>query len=344
MSEELVMIPQNAVEVFNPEAMTDFLCRVREEATSVVYDVNTNEGRNGIRSMAFKIAKTKTALDKAGKELVEPLKAKAKLVDEERKRARDELESLQKEVRKPLTEWEDKEKARVAKIDETIAHIKQIGEASYEDIDSINSAIEAIKADSSFDFQEKSDEASEVIELASLRLDKRKLEIVERDNAISAQKKAEEEARIAAEAARKEREEKERAEREERIRIEAKREAEARAAREAAAREEAAEREAQRKIDDERRRAEEAVRAAERAKVEAEQAAKRERDRIEAERKAEEEARKAREADKAHRVKIETEAVEALENLASSLGHDLSPLSIISAIEAGKIPHVTINF
>lgn len=351
MSEELVVVPANAVEVFNPEAMTSFLEHVRAEATSVVFDANKNEGRNGIRSMAFKIAKTKTALDSAGKKLVEPLKEQAKLVDSERKRAKDYLEALQDEVRKPLTEWEEKEKSRTSAITERIAAIRAIGESTYADSVSAKSAQAKLAELSAFDFQEQSEAAKQQMELCGFRLDKAVSELTERERIAAEAERLAEEAAKKVEAERIEREAKERKEREERIASEAAErarlaaEAKAEAARVAEAakveRERAErEREAQRKIDEERKRNEELVRSAERAKVAAENAARIERERIEAERKAEEDARSKREADKAYRGKILTEAKDAL---AAIIGEEPAKLAI-RAIHAGNIPHTSIEF
>ena len=53
-------------------------------------------------------------MDSAGKKLVADWKEKAKKVDESRKIARDFLDNLRDEVRRPLTEWEEAEEKRIA--------------------------------------------------------------------------------------------------------------------------------------------------------------------------------------------------------------------------------------
>jgi hypothetical protein len=74
--------------------------------------------------MAYKVARSKTALDDVGKKLVAELKEVPKLIDAERKRVRDTLDSWQEEVRRPLNEWQAAEDARVDKHNDAIERIR----------------------------------------------------------------------------------------------------------------------------------------------------------------------------------------------------------------------------
>jgi hypothetical protein len=56
--------------------------------------------------MAHKVARSKTYIDNAGKDLVAELKALPKQIDESRRVVRERLDALKDEVRRPLTEWE----------------------------------------------------------------------------------------------------------------------------------------------------------------------------------------------------------------------------------------------
>ncbi|MGQ4865984.1 hypothetical protein ACOQOO_26480, partial [Enterobacter kobei] len=56
--------------------------------------------------MAHKVARSKTYIDNAGKDLVAELKALPKQIDESRRIVRERLDALKDEVRRPLTEWE----------------------------------------------------------------------------------------------------------------------------------------------------------------------------------------------------------------------------------------------
>jgi colicin import membrane protein len=108
VSEDLVVIEQkNVLTVFTTEGQLDpILEKIAKEARAFVADVTTPKGRKEIASMAYKVAQTKTYLDGLGKQLVDEMKEMPKKVDASRKAARDFLDSLKDEVRKPLDEWE----------------------------------------------------------------------------------------------------------------------------------------------------------------------------------------------------------------------------------------------
>ncbi|MHA1572504.1 MAG: hypothetical protein ACTSX8_00765, partial [Alphaproteobacteria bacterium] len=71
---------------------------------------DTKTERDEIASIAHKVARTKTAVDAVGKDMVAGAKAEIKKVDAARKTARDTFDALKAEVRAPLTEWENTQK------------------------------------------------------------------------------------------------------------------------------------------------------------------------------------------------------------------------------------------
>jgi len=105
---DLVVIEkQNAMAVFTTKEQLDpIIDAIEKEARSLVPDVSTRKGRDAIASMAHKVARSKTYIDNAGKDLVAELKALPKQIDESRRIVRERLDALKDEVRKPLTEWE----------------------------------------------------------------------------------------------------------------------------------------------------------------------------------------------------------------------------------------------
>lgn len=105
---DLVVIEKsNAMAVFtNNEQLDPILEKIEKEARSLVPDVSTKKGRDAIASMAHKVARSKTYIDNAGKDLVAELKALPKQIDESRRIVRERLDALKDEVRRPLTEWE----------------------------------------------------------------------------------------------------------------------------------------------------------------------------------------------------------------------------------------------
>ncbi|WP_313355050.1 hypothetical protein [Kosakonia cowanii] len=105
---DLVVIEkQNAMAVFTTKEQLDpIIEQIEKEARSLVPDVSTRKGRDAIASMAHKVARSKTYIDNAGKDLVAELKALPKQIDESRRVVRERLDALKDEVRRPLTEWE----------------------------------------------------------------------------------------------------------------------------------------------------------------------------------------------------------------------------------------------
>lgn len=105
---DLVVIEKkNAMAVFtNNDQLDPLIEAIEKEARSLVPDVTTKKGRDAIASMAHKVARSKTYIDNAGKDLVAELKALPKKIDESRRIARERLDALKDEVRRPLTEWE----------------------------------------------------------------------------------------------------------------------------------------------------------------------------------------------------------------------------------------------
>lgn len=115
MSTEGSLIPLetiNGVEVFTGHKLDELLEAIRKETTTLVPDVSTVDGRKSIASVAYKIARSKTTIDDAGKSLVSGWKKQAAEVDAARKKARDYLDALKDEVRAPLNEYEA-EQARI---------------------------------------------------------------------------------------------------------------------------------------------------------------------------------------------------------------------------------------
>ncbi|HCI6114414.1 TPA: hypothetical protein NPN70_001786 [Klebsiella quasipneumoniae subsp. similipneumoniae] len=318
---DLVVIEKkNAMAVFTNNDQLDPLIEVIEkEARSLVPDVTTKKGRDAIASMAHKVARSKTYIDNAGKDLVAELKALPKQIDESRRVVRERLDALKDEVRRPLTEWEAEQERIKAEEAMLALHVEAL--AMNEDFDrQLAARIEsdhemALLMNDAFDREqaEKKAEAERLRiareeEIKRLAEEKAKREAAEQaQREIDAAAAREREAILA----------KERAEREQR---------------EAAER---AEREKQAAVEAERRKAQE---EADRIRREAEQ---REQARLaEEKRKADEQAR--READVRHRKAVGVEVVKAL--LANtSLTRDQA-IEVLTAVKDGRIPHTGISY
>lgn len=94
---------------------------ILQKVKAHVPDVSTKKGRDEIKSLAFKIARTKTTLDQQGKDLTEGWRDNTKKVNETRNKIKARLEELQASVRKPVDDWEDAEEARVQALKDRFA-------------------------------------------------------------------------------------------------------------------------------------------------------------------------------------------------------------------------------
>lgn len=329
---ELVVIEKkNAMAVFtNNDQLDPLIELIEKEARSLVPDVTTKKGRDAIASMAHKVARSKTYIDNAGKDLVAELKALPKQIDESRRVVRERLDALKDEVRRPLTEWEA-EQARIAAEKAAEEERLRIEAEQKAALEALRKQVEvdhemALLMDKDID-RERADKAAEAERQRIAREEEIKRQAEEKAKREAAEK-AQREIDAAATREREAILAKERAERE---RIEAQQRAE-REQREAAER---AEREKQAAVEAERRKAQE---EADRIRREAEQ---REQARLaEEKRKADEQAR--READVKHRKAVGTEIVKAL--LANtSLTRDQA-IEVLTAIKDGNIPHTGISY
>lgn len=124
---ELAVVPpqETALAVYSAEkGLEPWLQVIRSKIDGFTPDISTRKGRDAIASMAYAVARSKTALDDVGKKLVADLKEVPKKIDAERKRVRDTLDSWQEEVRRPLNEWQAAEDARVDKHNDAIERIR----------------------------------------------------------------------------------------------------------------------------------------------------------------------------------------------------------------------------
>lgn len=349
---QVVAVPtkDTALQVYSAEnGLEPFLQTIRAELDAFVPDISTKKGRDAIASIAYKVARSKTALDNVGKELVAELKEVPKKIDAERKRMRDLLDIWQAEVRRPLTEWEAAEESRKAKHQAGIDQISLRLECRDLDSSELKANIAWLEGTAiGADWEEFETEAARAKDkaLAALRE-----ALVAREQYEAEQAELE---RLRAEAAA--REQREREERIAREAAEAERLAAERRAQEE--RESATRREAEAKASAERRELELKLQAeqAEREKVEAQRRAEQaERDaqaRAEAaaaaerQRQTDEQARiqaeaEAREKDRAHKSAVLKAAKEAV--MAAGLTEEQAK-TVIKLIAAGSVPRVSIAY
>ena len=221
--------------------------RIESMARNLVVDVSAKEGISQIKTAARQIASVKKKVDDLGKAVVAELKALPKVIDKNRADFRERMENLQEEIRRPVTEIEERERAiedikgthfncAVCNSEELAAKIAEL-ESQRENItpeiwkeshDAVLKAYDSEIAALATMRDAAAKREAEQRELEELRKKKEEAERIIRENKIKeeAERKAREEAesRAAAEKARLEREKAEaerKAEEAEKRRIEA---------------------------------------------------------------------------------------------------------------------------
>ncbi|WP_272517746.1 MULTISPECIES: cell envelope biogenesis protein TolA [unclassified Providencia] len=320
MANELVVIEKSkALDVFkSSNSVEDIISKIESEVNSFVNDVNTDKGRKEIKSLAYRVAQSKTYLDGLGKDLVAELKEIPKLIDANRKTVRDRLDALRDKVRQPLTEWEAEqdrikaEKQMLAWHEEALKMNAAFDKALAERIESDHEIALLMNEKFDRDLAEAKEEAERLRIAHEEELKKQAAEQAR----LEAEQKAQQEIEAAAQREREAKEAAERAERE-------KQEAIQRAEQEAKEAQERAEREKQSAIEAERKKA----REAEQARL------------AEEERKRKEDAK--RQEDKEHRRKYNQETLQAL--VSNGFDEKLAT-EFIKLVASNQIPHMTMNY
>lgn len=332
---------------------TAFLEKVRETAASIGEpDVGSAKGRDEIRSMASKVTKAKTTLDKARLSMTADLRKQVADINAAGKLVTEGLSEIAEQTRAPLTAWEAAEKAREELVESTIARFKAAALVTIAD----TSATVAARGNEIYEtaidpdvFRKRAEEAEEAKTATMKALHEAMHVLKEREDA-----KAELEAMKAAEAERLAKE----------AEANAAREAEERAARDTQAAKEREDRLAQEAADKARRDAEA---AAERDRIEAAQAAQREidaanaraaaveraaqeeRDRIaakEAEDKRISDEQAAEQARRDRSTKHRQAVMGQIKQSIIAIGGitEEAAMSIVRDMVKGKVPNVTVQF
>ncbi|MDW4578460.1 hypothetical protein [Atlantibacter hermannii] len=309
--------PEQAPVLYVPNGLEQFLEQIRAEVNEVP-DLSTAKGRARVASLSAQVSRSKTAIEKPGRDYLRHLKEAVKPAEAELRRFVNACDELRDEVRRPLTEWEAEQERIAAENQMNAWHEEALGMNADFDIQF------AARIESDHELALLMNERQDR-ELAEARAEAERQRIaheeeLKRQAAEHARRDAEEAAqREREEAARREAELKAAAERSERERIEAQQRAE-REKKEAADR---AEREKQEAIAAERRRQEEAEATRQ----------------AEAKRIADEEARRA--ADKEHRRTVNRKVITDLvaQGIEESVAKD-----VVCAVATNKIAFLTINY
>jgi len=211
-SGQLIYLPQNG--------LTPYFEHIKAQVTGEVPELATKKGRDRVASLSAQVSRSKTAVEKPGREYLKLLKAQPKLVEAQLKEFVDNCDALRDEVRKPLTDWEAAKKLHTEMLEQKVAffetatkqtqfELTEIDPANFdEQREYVNDVISEIKEtviDDSFEELKDKAGAAKLFALESLDLLLVKINQAETDliafKAQQAKEQEEREARIASEAA-----------------------------------------------------------------------------------------------------------------------------------------------
>ncbi len=355
----------NLQKLFTVVGMDQLILKIENEVDAFSADISTKDGRAKIVSMAAKIAKCKSPIEKLAKEAKDESRKIIDGVNAEWKRYEMRMDELRDEIRKPVDEIEEAEAKFAEERTKLILKIESYKSESHNvswDFSTIErfylmrkkELCDLVEFDwQQFDFRAKG-LISEALQIISDRLaiaeknenDRIELETLKKEKAEREQKDRDDQiAKDAAAKATKDAEEKAERERqaEENKRLEAEENA-----RNAIAEKEAAEkREKEQSEQAEKNR----IAAEQKAKDAAEKAAavavEKERLRVAEQKRKDDEAAEKIARNKRHRTKINNEALAAIEVILGKVQDDHfdeMAKAIIEAIAKGEVPHVQINY
>ncbi|MFJ1573036.1 hypothetical protein ACIOAU_15855 [Pseudomonas sp. NPDC088322] len=118
----------NAPAIYVAGGLQQFIDLVKGEVLGEVPDLKTRKGRERIASLAAKVSKSKTAVEKPGRDYLRRLKEMPKVVETELREFVTKMDTLRDETRRPLTEWEAAEDARIDRHNDRLNWLKTLAD------------------------------------------------------------------------------------------------------------------------------------------------------------------------------------------------------------------------
>lgn len=340
----------NAPALYVAGGLQQFIDLVKGEVEGEVPDLKTRKGRERIASLAAKVSKSKTAVEKPGRDYLRRLKEMPKVVEAELRDFVTKMDALRDETRRPLTEWEAAEDARIDRHNDRLNWLKaltdDLGELSSLHIKGLIAEAEGMQLGAHWEeFEAEAATAKDKV-LSTLRATLQKREQFEAEQAELARLRREADERAEQDRIRMAQEQAVEAERQ-RVAQQQQAEREAVARREqelidqAAAQQRAIEQAEANRIAAERRAEQERQDAARRAEEAAERARQDERRRADAAAAEIVRQQEARERDKNHRASINRAALDAF--VAEGMTEECAKQAI-TLIAQRKIPNIAITY
>jgi hypothetical protein len=124
MSDLIIIENFKPEEIFTPEGIKSVVDIVKEKVKDFVPDMTTKKGQKEIASLARKVSSSKALIESAGKDYVSAIKAKIAPIDSARKYAREELDKLRDEIKRPLDDFRKAEEIRVEILEQLLEDIQ----------------------------------------------------------------------------------------------------------------------------------------------------------------------------------------------------------------------------
>ena len=118
----------NAPAIYVAGGLQQFIDLVKGEVEGEVPDLKTRKGRERIASLAAKVSKSKTAVEKPGRDYLRRLKEMPKVVEAELREFVTKMDALRDDTRRPLTEWEAAEDARIDRHNDRLNWLKTLAD------------------------------------------------------------------------------------------------------------------------------------------------------------------------------------------------------------------------
>lgn len=139
---ELIKLPELSAEkaptIFGHNTLGQFVELARAAVINEVPDLSTDKGRKRIASVAATVARSKTAVDAAGRAYLKKLKEMTKPIEAELRQFETDMDALRDEVRAPLNAWQaerDAEEDRLqSAIDQVVTRFTLLPDATADEI------------------------------------------------------------------------------------------------------------------------------------------------------------------------------------------------------------------
>jgi len=119
--------PEQAPALYVPNGLSAYLDEIRNSVNEVP-DLSTAKGRARVASLAAQVSRSKTAIEKPGRDYLKRLKELPKEVEAELRRFVCECDAIRDETRRPLTEWEQAEDERKQALQQRLAGLRALAD------------------------------------------------------------------------------------------------------------------------------------------------------------------------------------------------------------------------